>query len=79
MDTAVALVVAAVCFVGAGVLHHQRGAVLAAMTRWRGYRRTPPGPRRRYQQGAAGTRDMLLPIVVCLVIGTLALIRAAVG
>jgi hypothetical protein len=79
MDTVVALVVAAVFFVAAGMLHRQRGAVLAAMTRWRGYRRTPPGPRRRYQQGAGGTRDMVLPIVSCVLIGTLALIRAALG
>jgi hypothetical protein len=79
MDTVVALVVAAVFFVAAGMLHRQRGAVLAAMTRWRGYRRTPPGPRRRYQQGAAGTRDVVLPILSCVLVGTLALIRAALG
>ena len=79
MDTVVAFVVAAVFFVAAGMLHRQRGAVLAAMTRWRGYRRTPPGPRRRYQQGTGGTWDMVLPIAVCVLIGTLALIRAALG
>jgi hypothetical protein len=79
MGTVVALVVAAVSFVAAGMLHRQRGAVLAAMTRWRGYRRTPPGPRRRYQQGAGGARDMVLPIATCVLIGTLALIRAALG
>jgi hypothetical protein len=79
MITVVALAVAAVCYVAAGVLHRQRGSVLAAMVRFRAYRRYPPGPRRRYMWGPLGTRDMALPVAVCVVIGTLALIRAALG
>jgi len=67
MHAAVALSVAAVCFAGAAFCYLHRDGVLRFMTNFRGFRPTPPGPRRRYLWGTAGRFDMLTP-AICLMI-----------
>jgi hypothetical protein len=73
---AVALVVAAALFLAALMLYRHRGATLRFMTRFRGFDRTPVGPRRRYQTGWAGQLDMALPVLVCLLLGLAFLVHA---
>jgi hypothetical protein len=75
LGAAVALGLAAAAFAGAGVLYRRRGVILRLMTRVRGFDRTPAGPRRRYQTGWTGQLDMALPVIVCLLIGLLFLVR----
>ncbi len=78
MHPAVPLGVAAVCLAGSVYCYRHRDGVLRIMTRVRGHApdtrvRTgagthPPGPRRRYQRGAAATLDMLWPALALLVL-----------
>ena len=79
MGGAVALGVAAVFFAAAVTLYRRRGATLRLMTRLRGYDRTPVGQRRRYQTGWWGQIDMALPVIACLLIGLVFLIRAVLA
>jgi hypothetical protein len=72
---AVALGVAAACFLVAGLLYRRRGGMLRLMTRVRGLDRAPAGARRRYQDGWGGQLDMAVPVIVFLVLGLAFLIR----
>ena len=79
MPPAVALCVAAACFLGAAVSYRHRDGVLRFMTRMRGLEHSLPGPRRRYQRGRQGCLDMLAPVLFFALFGTAFLIRAVVG
>jgi hypothetical protein len=79
MPPAVALCVAAGCFVAAIATYRHRDGVLRFMTRMRGLEQALPGPRRRYQRGMQGRLDMLAPVVFFVVFGTVFLIRAVLG
>jgi hypothetical protein len=75
VGAAVALTVAAALFVAAAFLYRHRGATLRFMTRLRGFDRSPVGPRRRYQSGWTGQLDMALPVIACLLLGLVFLVR----
>jgi hypothetical protein len=75
VGAAVALAVAAALFIAAAILYRHRGVTLRFMTRLRGFDRSPVGPRRRYQTGWTGQFDMALPVIVCLLLGLVFLVR----
>lgn len=79
MHPAVALSVAAACFLAASLSYRHRDSVLRFMTRLRGLEQSLPGPRRRYQRGSLGRLDMLAPVLFFVAFGMIFFIRALLG
>ena len=76
---AVALIMAAACYLAAVYLYRRRDGVLRFMVRFHGYWFKPPGPRRRYLKGVAGQLDMLSPAGCLMAVATILLCYALVA